>query len=28
MIKYGIVLNLVGIFLIVITAEFFWKNII
>jgi sodium-dependent dicarboxylate transporter 2/3/5 len=28
MIKYGIVLNLVGIFLIVMIAEFFWKGIL
>ena len=28
MIKYGIVLNLLGIFFIVVTAEFFWKNIL
>lgn len=28
MIRYGIILNLVGIFLIVIIAEFFWKNIL
>lgn len=28
MIRYGIVLNFVGIFLIVIIAEFFWKNIL
>lgn len=28
MIKYGIVLNLVGIFLIVLIAEFFWKGIL
>jgi len=28
MIRYGIVLNLVGIFLIVMIAEFFWKGIL
>ncbi len=28
MIKYGIVLNLLGIFFIVLTAEYFWKNIL
>lgn len=28
MIKYGIILNLVGIFLIVMIAEFFWKGIL
>ena len=28
MIRYGVVFNLVGIFLIVMIAEFFWKNIL
>ncbi|MCW9068017.1 MAG: anion permease, partial [Sulfurimonas sp.] len=28
MARYGIVLNLVGIFLIVMVAEFFWKGIL
>ena len=28
MIKYGIVLNILGIFLIVLTAQYFWKNIL
>ena len=28
MMKYGIVLNLLGIFFIVVTAEYFWKNIL
>ncbi|ADN09475.1 SLC13 family permease [Sulfurimonas autotrophica] len=28
MMKYGIVLNLLGIFFIVLTAEYFWKNIL
>ncbi len=28
MIRYGIILNFVGIFLIVLIAEFFWKNIL
>ena len=28
MVRYGIILNLLGIFFIVVTAEFFWKNIL
>lgn len=28
MMKYGIILNLLGIFFIVVTAEYFWKNIL
>jgi sodium-dependent dicarboxylate transporter 2/3/5 len=28
MIKYGIILNLIGIFFIVMIAEFFWKGIL
>jgi len=28
MIRYGIVLNLLGIFFIVIIAEFFWKGVL
>jgi sodium-dependent dicarboxylate transporter 2/3/5 len=28
MIRYGIVLNFIGIFLIVMIAEFFWKGVL